>query len=149
MRALFGKTDEVAGFVADLLGEDGFGGCQAIGFLTETGMLEAGVVYHNWNPTTGVIEISAASINRSWCTKARVRLIFGYPFEQIGCQMVIARISEKNDRALRIWRALGADEHLIPRLYGRDEGACIMTIISEKWFGGRFAAKGQGVHHGL
>ena len=147
MRALFGHTAEVERFVGDLLGEPaGFGNCQAIGFLSPTGLLEAGVVYHNWNPATEVIEISAASLNRSWCTKARVRLIFGYPFEQIGCQLVIARISEKNDRALRIWRALGATEHRIPRLYGRDEAASIMTITSECWFEGRFSA--QGVHHG-
>lgn len=143
MRALFGHSAEVAGFVATLLGEEGFGACQAIGFLSETGALEAGVVYHNWNPTTEVIEISAASTTRSWCTKARLRLIFGYPFEQIGCQMVVARISEKNARALRIWRALGATEHRIPRLYGRDEAASVMTITDDDWFAGRFAHQGQ------
>ena len=147
MRPLFRQTEAVAGFVADLLGEKrGFGNCQAIGFLSAGGDLEAGVVYHNWNPDTEVIEISAASLNRRWCSKEAVRLIFGYPFEQIGCQMVIARISEKNARALRIWRSLGADEIRVPRLYGRDEAACIMTITSEAWFDGPFARKTRTVH---
>lgn len=130
-RPVYGSTDEVAAFVADLLGFDrGFGACKAIGFGSP---LVAGVVYHNWNPEAGVVEISAASTGRAWLNKANLAAIFDYPFEQIGCQLCIARISEKNATARRIWRALGATEYLIPRLRGRDEAEIIATLTIEAW----------------
>jgi hypothetical protein len=124
---------EVADFVAALLGfPRGFGECQAVGFLDAACVLEAGVVYHNWNPEAGVIEISAASTTRRWGTRGRLHMIFGYPFDHIGCQMVVARHAEDNP-VRRIWKALGASEHVIPRLRGRDRAECIATLTVEKW----------------
>ena len=138
-RALYGHTADVVAFVCKLLDEPGFGSCTAIGFLAEDGTLEAGAVYHNYNPDTQVIEITAASIHRRWGTLERLRVIFGYPFEQLGCQMVVARTSENNKGPLRIWKALGADFHRIPRLFGRYEAAIITTLTVEQWREGRFA----------
>lgn len=115
-----------------LLGEGGFGECQALGFLDADGVLEAGIVYHNWRPSAGIIEISAASINRRWGTRGRLNLIFDYPFNRIGCQMVVARHSEHNP-VRRIWKALGASEIVIPRLRGRDEAECVATLTVEAW----------------
>jgi hypothetical protein len=125
--------DAAAGFVALQLGfPRGFGECQALGFLDRDGALEAGVVYHNWNPEAGVIEISAASTSRRWGTRGRLQMIFGYPFDGIGCQMVVARHAEDNP-VRRIWRTLGADEFIIPRLRGRDRAECIATLTVENW----------------
>jgi len=93
----------------------------------------AGVVYHNWNPESGTIELSAASTRRDWLNKNNLLTVFGYPFDQLGCQLCIARISENNDRARRIWRALGASEFVIPRLRGRDEAEAIYTLTREAW----------------
>lgn len=122
---------DAADFVAKQLGFDrGFGPCSAIGFGEP---LVAGVVYHNWNPEAGVIELSAASSTRKWLTKDRLRQVFEYPFEQLGCQMCIARISENNNRARRIWQALGANEYVIPRLRGIDEAEVIATLTKEAW----------------
>jgi len=141
VRAWFGHSDEVAAFVAALIPgcERGFGDCQAIGFLNVLGALEAGAVYHNWNPEAEVIEISAASKHRRWGSLARLRLIFEYPFEQIGCQMVVARTAEDNPAPLRIWRTLGADEFRIPRLRGRGRAEIITTLTAEAWAASRFA----------
>jgi len=110
----------------------GFGECSSIGF-TDNSRLVAGIVYHNWNPDAAVIEISAASICRKWLTKKRLTEIFSYPFKQLNCQMCVARVSERNTRTRRIWRSLGADEHLIPRLRGRSEAEIIFTLTHEKW----------------
>lgn len=126
-------SDAVAAFVAGELGfTRGFGECKAIGFMDGTGIV-AGFVYHNWNPEAAVIEISGASTRRNWATKGVVRSIFAYPFDQLGCQMVVARHSVHNRRVRRIWRALGASEYVIPRLRGRNEAEAVATLTVEAW----------------
>jgi RimJ/RimL family protein N-acetyltransferase len=128
---VYGQTELVAAFVAaNIPGETGFGNCKAIGFGNP---LVAGVVYHNWNPEGRVIELSAASTTRKWVTRANLKVIFGYPFDELECQLCVARISEHNARARRIWRALGATEYRIPRFYGRDEAMIIATLPVEAW----------------
>lgn len=145
IRPIYGFTDVVAEFVARQIFPNGgdFGACKAIGFA-KGGELVAGFVYHNWNPETGVIEVSGASLVRDWATKEVVRTIFGYPFDQIGCQMVIARHSEHNRRVRRIWRALGASEYVIPRLRGRSEAEAIATLTIEAWRESKFGRNEHG-----
>lgn len=131
----------VADFVAAQLGFDrGFGACQAIGFC-EDGNLVAGVVFHNWVPENGVIELSAASLHRRWLTRARLSAIFEYPFEQLKCRLAVARTSEHNATARRIWRSLGADEYVIPELRGPSEAEAIYLLHAEKWLSGKFQKK--------
>jgi RimJ/RimL family protein N-acetyltransferase len=128
---VYGRTQQVATFVAaNIPGETGFGNCKAIGFGDP---LVAGVVYHNWNPEGRVIELSSASTTRKWVSRANLKVIFGYPFDELDCQLCVARISEHNARARRIWRALGATEYRIPRFYGRDEAMIIATLPVEAW----------------
>lgn len=137
---LFGHSDVVASFAADLLGYSrGFEECQAIGFLDKEGKLVASIVYHNYSPEYGTIEMSAASTQRKWLTKARLSVIFGYPFDQIKCRMVIARHSEFNTRARRIWRSLGCDEYVIPALRSPSEAEVIATLTAEQWRNGKFS----------
>jgi hypothetical protein len=128
---------QVAGFVASLIPgcARGFGECQAVGFV-DSGKLVAGVVYHNWNPESGVIELSAASVNRAWLTKERLSVIFEYPFGF--CRMVLTRQSENNARALRIWRSLGGKEYRIPDLRGPGEAEIIFTLSADDWRAGKF-----------
>ena len=128
----------VVDFVANQLGFDrGFGECSAIGFVKD-GRIEAGVVYHNWQPESLVIEMSAASLHRGWLNKARLSAIFSYPFDQLKCRLVVARHSERNRTARRIWRSLGADEYVIPELRGPSEAEVIATLSAETWRSGRF-----------
>ena len=135
---------DVEAFVAAQLGFDrGFGECQAIGFC-DAGQIVAGVVYHNWVPENGVIELSAASACRKWLTRARLSVIFGYPFDQIKCRMAVARIGEHNARARRIWRSLGANEFAIPELRSPHEAEIIYTLTADQWYRGKFSK----VEHG-
>lgn len=131
---LYGHSEAVSGFVAALLGfSEGFDPCQAIGFLDPSGTLEAGIVYHNWQPENQVIEISAASTHRKWLTRDRLKEIYGYPFDGLGCRIVVARIGEHNTRARRIWRSLGAREYAIPELRSPTEAEIIFTLTAETW----------------
>lgn len=124
----------------------GFGECQAIGFERD-GHLIAGVVYHNWVPENGVIELSAASTCRNWLTRANMAEIFGYPFYRIGCRMLVARIAESNKTARRIWRSLGSDEYVIPSLRSPQEAEIVYTLKREQFeqtFGEKINGKAKG-----
>lgn len=112
--------------------ERGFGRCVAMGVVRDDELV-AGVVYHNWSPETQAIEISAAATDPKWLNKSILKQIFAYPFDQIGCQIVVARIAESNTRTRRIWKAIGSQEHVIPRLRGRNEAECIMVLTDDAW----------------
>lgn len=93
----------------------------------------AGVVYHNYYPEGGVIELSSASDDKRWLARPVVKAMFGYPFDQLGCQMVILRVSERNTGMVRIAERFGFTAYRIPRLRGRDEAEIIFTLTEETW----------------
>lgn len=95
--------------------------------------LIAGTIYHNWAPESGVIELSSASTTRRWLTKPVVKAMFSLPFDKLGCQMVVLRVSERNTSMLRIARSFGFSEVYVPRLRGRDEGEYIFTYTDDQW----------------
>lgn len=134
MRLLYGHDKTVADFVAAHIPgcARGFSACRAIGVLNSTGTLVAGVVYHDWNPEAGVIELSCAAMTPRWLTRSILRVIFAYPF-QIGCQMAVFRVSERNTRLHRQFDALGLRRHAIPRLYGRNEDGIVFTLTDDDW----------------
>jgi hypothetical protein len=123
-------TGAVVAFVARQLDFDGdFGHCVALGFDGPEG-LEAGFVYHDYQPDFGTIEITGATKGFTG-TRGKLKAVFDYPFGQLGCQMCIARTI--NPRVVRIWTALGAQKYVIPRLFGRHTDGSILTLTSEAW----------------
>lgn len=111
---------------------------QAMGFHNALGELVAGVVYHNYSKTSKTIEMSAYSSVRKWTNKSIIRLLFDYPFRQVGCRLVVARYSEKNERVRRIWTSLGAVEHVIPELRDNNEAEIIAVLSKEAWEQSKF-----------
>lgn len=110
------------------------------GFLNFTSMgvildneLIASLVYHNFDRKAGVIEISAASITPRWLTRPVLKAMFSYPFEELGCQMVVLRVSERNTRLMRILTAYSFDHVTVPRLRGRDEAERIFFLTDDAW----------------
>lgn len=133
--AVYGRTEEVAAFVASIppfIQNRGWGNIQAIGFALDEQLI-AGVVYQNWSPEHGVIEMSAAATSPRWLTRKSLLAIFGFPFDELGCQMVVFRIGEHNDRMRSIARRYGFVETIIPRLRGRDEAEIISCLTVEDW----------------
>jgi hypothetical protein len=53
-------------------------------------------LYHNWQPDSGVIELTSASTDRRWLTKTVVKAMFHMAFAMIGAQLVALRVSERN-----------------------------------------------------
>lgn len=124
-------TAEVVRFVSGVLEWDGdFGHCVGLGFVGPDG-IEAGFVYHDYQPDFGTVEITGAISGFQRNAHQIVRAVFGYPFDQLGCQMCLART--QNPRAARIWTRLGAQEYRIPRLFGRGTDGTILTLTAEAW----------------
>jgi RimJ/RimL family protein N-acetyltransferase len=144
MTPLYGHDQTVAYFVAQFIP-----GCEIRGFSENyraIGVLHGedligGLVYHNWNPEAGVIEFSGASVNRRWLTRSILKALFSYPFEGVGCQMVCARVSERNTHLIRMLRAYGFHDVTVPRLFGRDENALVFTLTIEDWESNGFHEK--------
>lgn len=122
--------------------EKSFGNCVAMGVLDGESLI-AGMIFHNYAPEYGVIELSGAATSRRWLTRRVFAEMFGYPFDQLGCQMLVARHSEHNTRLRRMWKAVGAVEYVIPRLRGLNEAEAIATYTAETWREGKIM---RGLH---
>lgn len=100
--------------------------------------LIAGTIYHNWHPKEGVIELTSYAVSKKWLTRNVIRAMFKLPFELLGCQLVVLRVSERNTNMVRIARSFGFSETHIPRLRGRDEGEFIFTLNDDQWKESRY-----------
>lgn len=140
IRSTWTHPQEVAAFVSLGLwgGKREITNCQAVGFYNEIEGLIAGILFHNYDPETSVIEITAYSAHRKWLNKARVCEIFQYPFDQIGLRLCVARFSENNTRSARIWRTFGASLHRIPELRGEGEAEIIAVLRRDDWKNSKF-----------
>lgn len=118
-RLIWGQPDQIEKFCS-------------LGVFSES-QLVAGVLYHNWHPAAGVIEMSAASLTKKWLTRAVLKAMFALPFEKLGCQLCVLRVSEQNKPMVRIAKAYGFQDHLIPRLRGRNEAEHILTLADDTW----------------
>jgi RimJ/RimL family protein N-acetyltransferase len=139
---VYGHDEIVAGFVASLIPEcreRGFGKCRAIGIADTEGQLLGGLVYRNWCPEVGTIEISGAAIpGTNWLSRRTVQVMYDYPFYQVGCQMVIKTTMADNTIVLRILAAVGFTLHYIKRLGGRDRDGVVGTLTVEDWEQSRY-----------
>jgi hypothetical protein len=68
-------------------------------------------------------------------------VMYGYPFLQVGCQMVVQRTPADDEHLLRMLAAYGFMFVRLPRLFGRtrDGVACLLTY--EDWINSKFNRK--------
>lgn len=101
----------------------------------------AGVVFHNWSPEAGVMEMSAAADSPRWLSRSVLKAMHSYIFADAGCQLAVMRVSEQNERMLRIGKAYGYTPHRVPRLRGREEAEIILTLTDDQWKASKFHGK--------
>lgn len=119
-------------FVASLAGvRPDFGNCRTMAVIGKDGKMVAGLVFHNWSPEHGVIEVSAAATTPKWATRSVLNAALGYVFSH--CQMAVARIAEDNLPARRLWKGLGAQEYILPRLRGREASEAVELLTDDAW----------------
>lgn len=137
-------NERIAGWVAAKIGlERGFASCQALGSLDADGFIIGGVVFHNWSPEHGTIELSAAG-SGGWLTKRLINRAFEYVFEELDCQLAYTQQDESNGASRRVFLALGATETVIPRWRGRNTPGVLSTLTDDAWKASRF----NEVNHG-
>lgn len=133
MRVEWGLAQETAQWVATRVPgcARGWAKCRAALVVDQAGKPAAGVVFHDWSPETGVIEVTAAADDPRWAQRGVLRELFDYAFGACGCQMVVARTG--SERVKRLWRRFGATAYEIPRLGGRDRPLVLLTLTDDAW----------------
>src|SRR5215510_5207780 len=131
---LYGHDETVADFVARLIPHcraRGFGACKAIGVLDDDGRLVGGVVYNNYDPEAGCIEISGAATSPRWLTRETIARMYQYPFLQVGVQMIVQRTPAENERLLRQLAAYDYMFVKVPRMFGRERDGVLCLLTRE------------------
>lgn len=138
---VYGHDEAVARFVAQLIPhcQRGFGpNIKAIGVIDGDHLI-AGIIYHNWDPEAGIIEISGAALpGKAWLSRETLRRMFQYPFLECGCQMVCQRTPADNEVLLGVLARYGYTFIKFPRLFGRDRDGVICHLTYEAWAANKF-----------
>lgn len=134
------ETSMLSRWVAEIIwpgeGKD-FGNCQGLAVI-EGGALIAGMIYHNYEPSAGVIEISGAGTSKRWLTRKTLKVMFDIPFKEWGCQAAVMRVSDHDDPLHRMLTAYGFERYRIPRLRGRDEAENVFVLTDDAWASNKF-----------
>jgi len=132
IRLVYGADANVHDFVRSTYGRSDieFQGSATIG-VSDDGTLIAGVIFHDWQPSAGTIEMSIAARSARWMTRPVMAALAKYVIEGAKAQLVVMRTSESNTRACRIAEGLGFTAHRVPRLRGRDDAEMIYTMAAE------------------
>lgn len=95
--------------------------------------LVAGVIYHNADPDSGVIELSSASRSRRWMNKSVLRSMFDVPFYILGMNLAVHRVSGDNQHMIKQFRRFGHNEYIVPHLSGPNISQHIFTLTKDEW----------------
>lgn len=94
--------------------------------VSSKGMILGSVLYTNYR--CGSIEMTQAG-TPGWLTRENLRVLFSYPFEQLGCRRVTGIVHRKNKHARQINERLGFKLEGISRHGFPDGDACIYGLI--------------------
>lgn len=101
---IYGYDAEIAHWVAQRLGVNGFGPSRAIGVAID-GEIAAGVVYFNCRHKN--LEMAIASTTPKWATRQTLKHFFAYPFITQGCTRVTALVDRHEHEIRRFDERLG------------------------------------------
>lgn len=102
---------------------------EAIG-LEENGELIAGVIYDGYEAGARISSY-CAGVGKRWLNRDFLRVIFDYPFNQLGVNVVVNVVSTSNDESMRFTEHLGFKE--IARIEGgASDGDLIIYVLYKK-----------------
>lgn len=129
---LYGLDEEIAAWVAERaphIGVKGFGPSVAIGVVSGTRLL-AGVVYHDYQPEFGTIQLSMAADSPMWARRKTIGGLLAYPFYQLGVHKVWTATPHDNERALKVNEHIGfRQEAILAHQFGRNRHAVIRRML--------------------
>lgn len=129
---IYGHDAAVAQWVAqhipDVL-DDGFSGpVAAIGIATDH--LIGGMVYHDYQPKFGTIQLSMAATSPIWARWPIIHALLSYPFDQLGCFKVWTATAADNEKALKVNTHVGfTREAILAHQLGHKRHAVIMRML--------------------
>lgn len=151
MRYVYGQDRLVADFVARSKLASGFSEWRhgfgekkltAIGIANADNELIAGIVYFNYHPEAGTIEMSVEAVPKQrWLTPKTLEIMFQYPFLRCGCQMLMTRTSASHQHVLRMLAAMNFALIRIPRAGGRNEDGVIAVLTDDDWLSSKFCKR--------
>lgn len=137
MAQLVIRNDRITEWVAERIPAAagiGFGPSHSIGVVIE-GRVASGVVFHDWQPRQGTIQLSIAAENPRWASRANIRAILSYPFDQIGAIKVWAVIPHTNERVVRFAKALGfKQEGMLRHQFGVGIHAVFVGLMANEYY---------------
>jgi RimJ/RimL family protein N-acetyltransferase len=113
---------------------EAFGPCGSLGVVRNDNVIAA-VVFHNWVPDYGVIELSAAADDPRWLARKTIRQIMTICFDQHKCQQIYARIEADNRRACQIFDFLKFSKMVLPNMRGRGQDEALYMMTADEWGG--------------
>jgi len=147
LRYVYGQDQLVSRFVASLVphvDDNGWQHAVSMGVIDEAGRLIAGVVWYNYSRAFGHIEVGAAATSPHWFTRETIRRLYGYPFDQLGCQLVLhITPAADNERVQRILAGLGCWFVTVPSLFGRGHDGIVAGLTEEVWRTGKLGRRLQ------
>ena len=142
LRYVYDQSETVATAVAKMIPHlhgRPFSKCRSIGVIDEQGRMIAGLVYHNWLPEAGVIDLSVAALPKSgWFSRETVWRMYAYPFLDAGVQMVSHLVPADATHSLRQLATLGCMLIEIPRIFGRERDGVLALLTREAWENSKF-----------
>ena len=102
-------------------------GAPAIG-LERRGEMVAGVIYENWNRRSVTCHIAVQGL----LTPAYLAAIFHYPFVHLGCDKIIAPISEGNAESIKLVENMGFQEEACLHNAHPDGSLLLYTLERQK-----------------
>lgn len=83
-----------------------FSGIGATIGVIENGVIQAGILYDNYNGAN--IHISVAAVpGRSWVTKKLLHVVFDYPFRQLKVNRITSFVADTNEASIRFTEHIG------------------------------------------
>ena len=151
MKLLFGADDEVIAWIVERVENNhgrGFGEARAVGVLNDDEQLVAGIVFFNWFPEAGTIEMGIAADTPKWATRRIIARLLSYAFDDCNCQRVTLVTGEDNADAIRLATGVGfKKEAVIVSGYGRNKNAVLLRLLDHEWRSGiyrvRHAVQGE------
>lgn len=129
---IFGFDHEIAQWVAERIPHmhgGNFGPCAAIG-ISSDGKLLGGLVYHDYQPELGTIQLSMAADNPMWARRKNIAGLLHYPFEQLGVYKVWTATPHDNEAALKVNLHIGFKrEATLAHQFGRKRHAVICRML--------------------
>lgn len=133
MNVLWDQPDHMPFVIANIPDvERGFSVCSTLGFYINT-KLVAVMVFHNFMPQWGTIEITGAATSPLWARRAVFRFIAEYCFDINKCQAIVLNMADNNVRVQKLAKSLGFELTRVPRLRGQDAAAVIGVLTKEAW----------------